>query len=83
MENQNGSSPSPKPLQLQEEKRAKPGKQKSCQTGHFVESLKTAEAVNKEREYVSGFKLSIAMTSVTLVAFLMMLDMSIIATVSQ
>jgi hypothetical protein len=34
-----------------------------------------------EHEYITGVKLLLILTSVTLVAFLMMLDMSIIATV--
>jgi hypothetical protein len=34
-----------------------------------------------EHEYISGFKLFLVITAVTLVVFLMMLDMSIIVTV--
>lgn len=38
---------------------------------------------SEEYEYVTGFKLAIVIASVTLVFFLVMLDLSIIATVSQ
>ena len=36
-----------------------------------------------EQQYITGFKLAIVMVSLTLVFFLVMLDLSIIATVSQ
>lgn len=38
---------------------------------------------SEEYEYVTGFKLAIVIASVTMVFFLVMLDLSIIATVSQ
>jgi len=38
-------------------------------------------AAREEQDYITGFKLVLVLVSVTLVAFLMMLDMSIIATV--
>lgn len=41
----------------------------------------TAKAAEPEYEYITGVKLLLVMASVTLVAFLMMLDMSIIVTV--
>jgi multidrug efflux pump subunit AcrB len=37
---------------------------------------------NKEREYITGFKLGMVVVGVTLVAFLVLLDTSIIVTVS-
>jgi len=43
--------------------------------------LKTA--AREEQDYITGFKLILVLVSVTLVAFLMMLDMSIIATVKH
>lgn len=43
---------------------------------------KTAEAVEPEHEYISGVQLLLVMSSVTLVVFLMLLDISIIVTVS-
>jgi hypothetical protein len=42
-----------------------------------------AEPPRQEHEYVSGFKLALILISITAVYFLMMLDMSILATVSQ
>lgn len=45
-------------------------------------STEIAEAAETEYEYVSGVKLWLAVAAVTLVCFLMMLDMSIIVTVS-
>ena len=47
---------------------------------------KTSEAKTTdetEPDYITGFKLAILMSSITLVAFLMLLDMSIIVTVGQ
>jgi hypothetical protein len=43
---------------------------------------KVPEAVKTEHEYITGVKLWLAMASITLVCFLMLLDMSIIVTVS-
>lgn len=43
---------------------------------------KTAEAAEPEHEYISGAQLWLVMSSVTLVVFLMLLDVSIIVTVS-
>lgn len=43
---------------------------------------KTAEAAEPEHEYISGVQLWLVMSSVTLVVFLMLLDISIIVTVS-
>jgi hypothetical protein len=46
-----------------------------------IASLATARAGEDEYQYVTGFKLTIVMVSVTLVGFLIMLDTSIISTV--
>lgn len=46
------------------------------------DTVKTAEAVEPEHVYISGFQLWLVMSSVTLVVFLMLLDVSIIVTVS-
>ena len=62
------------------------GEQSQSQTSHSNE-LSSGGAVrpeigHEEYEYVTGFKLAIVIVSVTLVFFLVMLDLSIIATVS-
>ena len=41
------------------------------------------ETEHEEQEYVTGFKFAIVMVSLTLVFFLVMLDLSIITTVSK
>lgn len=46
------------------------------------DTVKTAESVEPEHVYISGFQLWLVMSSVTLVIFLMLLDVSIIVTVS-
>lgn len=46
-------------------------------------SSSNQEMSSEVYEYVTGFKLAIAIASVTMVFFLVMLDLSIIATVSQ
>lgn len=46
-------------------------------------STPTSEAEQAEYGYIKGFKLFLVITAVTLVVFLMMLDMSIIVTVSS
>jgi hypothetical protein len=43
---------------------------------------KTDVVAEEEQEYITGIKLYLVVSAVTLVAFLMLLDMSIIATVS-
>jgi hypothetical protein len=45
------------------------------------DSTTTAQA-EKQQEYITGWKLFVVIAAVTLVAFLMLLDMSIIVTVS-
>ena len=47
------------------------------------ENEQSQENSQGEHQYVTGFKLAIVMVSLTLVFFLVMLDLSIIATVSQ
>lgn len=47
------------------------------------ESSSKRESGNDEYEYLTGFKLAIVLFLVTLVFFLVMLDLSIVATVSQ
>lgn len=46
-------------------------------------SSSSQEISSEEYRYVTGFKLAIVIISVTLVFFLVMLDLSIISTVSQ
>ncbi len=46
------------------------------------EGVVRPEISHEDYEYVTGFKLAIVIVSVTLVFFLVMLDLSIIATVS-
>jgi hypothetical protein len=82
MKNEDPSDTNPDLLQLQEKVEGEVAKQKSGQMGDSEERVKAAEVISKEHEYVTGFKLSIIIASVTLVAFLIMLDTSIIATVS-
>ena len=48
-----------------------------------TESAETQDTDNEEYQYVTGFKLAIIMVSMTLIFFLVMLDLSIITTVSQ
>ena len=63
---------------------AKPSEQTSITDEiHSDEVSKTPVTSDEEYEYIAGFKLTIVMVSVTMVAFLMMLDLSIISTVSQ
>lgn len=45
-------------------------------------STKVEEAAKPEYEYITGVKLFLTIASITLVCFLMLLDMSIIVTVS-
>jgi hypothetical protein len=75
-----GSSVRDEPLHLDQEKRleliASPAE-------NADDGPKKASPDEEEYEYVTGFKRSIIIISVTLVAFLMMLDMSIIVTVSH
>ena len=50
---------------------------------HGTESAEPQDTDNEEYQYVTGFKLAIIMVSMTLIFFLVMLDLSIITTVSQ
>ena len=54
------------------------GEKQTMQTSNLDKEADTVEF-----EYVTGFKLAIVIVSVTMVAFILMLDSSIIATVSQ
>ena len=47
------------------------------------ESAETKDTDDEEYQYVTGFKLAIIMVSMTLIFFLVMLDLSIITTVSH
>ena len=47
------------------------------------ENAEKQEAEHEEQQYVTGFKFAIVMVSLTLVFFLVMLDLSIITTVSE
>lgn len=47
-----------------------------------TKAAEPAEAIDAEFQYVTGVKLWLATAAITLVCFLMMLDMSIIVTVS-
>ena len=47
------------------------------------ESAEKQETEHEEQQYVTGFKFAILMVSLTLVFFLVMLDLSIITTVSE
>ena len=58
----------------------KPADQISSSSAHSEKGTPTTVPTAEEYEYVTGFKLGIVITAVTLVAFLMMLDTSIIAT---
>lgn len=46
-------------------------------------AAETERSVTNKEEYLTGFKLGLILVSVTIVCFLMMLDMSILATVSR
>ena len=48
-----------------------------------TESAETQDTNSEEYQYVTGFKLTIIMVSMTLIFFLVMLDLSIITTVRQ
>ena len=47
------------------------------------ENAEKQETEHEEQQYVTGFKFAIVMVSLTLVFFLVMLDLSIITTVSK
>lgn len=47
------------------------------------ENTEKQETEHEEQQYVTGFKFAIVMVSLTLVFFLVMLDLSIITTVSE
>jgi hypothetical protein len=70
-------------LERGEEEKQQPPSMPSTPQDSENDTDKTLEqtTTGEEHEYITGFKLVIAMVSVTLVAFLMLLDMSIIVTV--
>ena len=61
----------------------KPKTQMTNPKEHSTESAGIQDTDNEEYQYVTGFKLAIIMVSMTLIFFLVMLDLSIITTVSQ
>lgn len=67
-------------MPLEEEKEQDPTSPVAEQSDEKPQQSSPAE---DEDEYVTGFKLIIVIVAVTLVCFLMMLDMSIIVTVSM
>lgn len=50
--------------------------------GHSAGTTSALDSNEKEYEYLTGFKLAALMFSITLVAFLMLLDTSVVSTVS-
>ena len=59
----------------------KPQRQLSNQDALSQENAQRNESGHEEQQYVTGFKFAIIMVSLTLVFFLVMLDMSIVSTV--
>ena len=47
------------------------------------ENMDRQEAIHEDHQYVTGFKFAMVMVSLTMVFFLVMLDLSIITTVSK
>ena len=63
--------------------REKPETQTMNSKEHGTENAEIQVSDHEEYQYVTGFKLAIIMVSMTLIFFLVMLDLSIITTVSQ
>ena len=66
--------------------RPNPGNEKPGEHIHNsieAEVVPTNEELNEDHQYVTGLKLGMALFSTTIVAFLMMLDLAIIVTVSE
>lgn len=61
----------------------KPQRQPSNPDELSSQSVERHEVSHEEYQYVTGFKLAVVIVSVTLVVFLVMLDLSIVATVSH
>lgn len=66
-----------------EKSKEEPAQRTPSPGAHSDGDVETAEPSNEESDYVTGFTFGIVMISVTMAAFLLMLDTSIIATVSQ
>lgn len=58
-----------------------PDEPSSSNDGTEINKLHTTKSNASEVEYIAGIKMYLALASVTLVAFLMLIDISIIATV--
>ena len=56
-------------------------KEASSQEKHTVDNATTVDLGPGQHEYITGAKLFLVIASVTLIAFLMMLDMTVIVTV--
>jgi len=50
--------------------------------GQSVETMDSIAPAEKDHEYLTGFKLLLTMLSLTFVGFLMLLDVSVVSTVS-
>lgn len=61
----------------------KPHSQNSSPDALSKENAETEETGHEENQYVTGLKLAIIMSSLTITFFLAMLDVAIIATVSK
>jgi hypothetical protein len=83
MERKNPSDAGPVLDQSPDTDGEKATEQSSTPNEHSGESARTTEAGDEENKYVTGFKLVIVIIAVTMAAFLMLLDTSIISTVSQ
>jgi hypothetical protein len=70
-------------LQQREEKKQPPSALPTPQEQDTNKDSELETAAREEQDYITGFKLVLVLVSITLVAFLMMLDMSIIATVKH
>ena len=57
--------------------------EKTDDEGHVMSDNTETAKESEETQYVTGFKLGIVLFSTTLVAFLMLLDLAIIVTVSH
>jgi hypothetical protein len=83
MERRSTSTDDPAPNQLPNLKQDKEEKVKDGTSNELLgESLKSNEADDTGYQYVTGLKLLLVIVSMTLVAFLVMLDTSIVATAS-
>ena len=83
METSPASDVIPNPASQSNADGEKPEIQKTSLKELGTESAETQDIDSEEYQYVTGFKLAIIMVSMTLIFFLVMLDLSIITTVSQ